>query len=328
MAASPSQPPLSVPPNSDEEEVNLYLKIIKTVALKAGRDSTVKHIKALIQDKEQIDEHSQLLFFGGDHLGDGKRLVDYGIHSDSTLHLILQDSTRITVNVEIPLTQKNLRVEASCLDTVQNVKLMIQAKEGIQSDEFSLVFGGKVLAEEKTLASLDLLPEPTFYLVFHPKDDVSVIVNMSGRRVTLGAKSWYTVRDVKAIVGALMSAQVVSLHMVYEGIFLEDHKTLTCYNIGDGSVLQMVSPYAPFQIFVKSGNGKTVVLQVCMFNTVKEVKNKLCHKVQMRVPAEQRHIYYMGKRLADDLNLASYGIQKDSTLFENISPRSSDLLGA
>ncbi|KAF8015838.1 hypothetical protein BT93_H1397 [Corymbia citriodora subsp. variegata] len=306
MAASPSQPPLSVPPNSDEEEVNLYLKIIKTVALKAGRDSTVKHIKALIQDKEQIDEHSQLLFFGGDHLGDGKRLVDYGIHSDSTLHLILQDSTRITVNVEIPLTQKNLRVEASCLDTVQNVKLMIQAKEGIQSDEFSLVFGGKVLAEEKTLASLDLLPEPTFYLVFHPKDDVSVIVNMSGRRVTLGAKSWYTVRDVKAIVGALMSAQVVSLHMVYEGIFLEDHKTLTCYNIGDGSVLQMV----------------------CMFNTVKEVKNKLCHKVQMRVPAEQRHIYYMGKRLADDLNLASYGIQKDSTLFENISPRSSDLLGA
>ncbi|KAF8015839.1 LOW QUALITY PROTEIN: hypothetical protein BT93_H1398 [Corymbia citriodora subsp. variegata] len=280
--------------------VNLYLKIIKTVALKARRDSTVKHIKASIQDKEQIDEDSQLLFFGGDHLKDGKRLVDYGIHSDSTLHLILQDSSRITVNVEIPLTQKNLRVEASHLDTVQNVKLMVQAREGIQSDEFSLVFGGEVLAEEKTLASLDWLAEPTFHLFSIPK--MMFIVNMSARRVTLSAKSWYTVRDVKAIVGALMSAQVVSLHMVYEGMLLEDHKTLACYNIRDGSVLQMESPYAPFQIFVKTWNGKTVVLQVWMFDTVKEVKNKLHHKVQMCVPAaEQLHIYYVGKRLADDL---------------------------
>ncbi|XP_030463950.1 uncharacterized protein LOC115683547 [Syzygium oleosum] len=242
MAASPSQLPRSVPPNAEEEEVNLYLKITKTVALRARRDSTVKHIKASIQDKEQIDEHSQRLFFGGDHLEDGKRLVDYGIHGDSTLHLIFRDSTRITVNVEISLTQKNLLVEARRLDTVRNVKLMIQAKEGIRPDEFTLVFGGKVLAEDRTLASLDLLPEPTFHLVYLPKDDVSIIVDTSSRKVTLGAKSWYTVRDVKAIVGAMMSAQVMSSHMVYQGRKLEDHATLACYNVADGSVLELVSP--------------------------------------------------------------------------------------
>ncbi|KAK3417282.1 polyubiquitin [Eucalyptus grandis] len=242
MGNSPSELPQSVPTNSDEEEVNLYLKIIKTTALKARRDSTVKHIKASIQDKEQIDEHSQLLFFGGDHLEDGKRLVDYGIQGDSTLHLILQDSTRIIIKVEISLTQKNLLVEARQLDTIQNVKLMIQTKEGIRSDDFALVFGGKVLADDRTLASLDLLPKTTFHLVFHPKDDVSIIVDMSSRRVTLGAKSWCTVRDVKAIAGALMSAQVMTSHMLYEGKLLEDHKTLACYNIADGSVLQLVSP--------------------------------------------------------------------------------------
>ncbi|KAK3416657.1 hypothetical protein EUGRSUZ_H02424 [Eucalyptus grandis] len=84
-------------------------------------------------------------------------------------------------------------------DTVQDVKLKIQAKEGISPDEIVLMFWGKMLAEDKNLASLDLPHEPTFDLVVRPKDDVSVIVDMSGRRVTLGVKFWYIVAYVKAL---------------------------------------------------------------------------------------------------------------------------------
>ncbi|KAK3417281.1 hypothetical protein EUGRSUZ_H03022 [Eucalyptus grandis] len=208
-------------------------------------------------------------------------------------------------------------VEARRLDTIRNVKLMIQTKEGIRFDEFALIFGGKMLAEDRTLASLDLLPELTFHLVFHPKDDVSIIIDMSSHRVTLGAKSWYTVCDVKAIAGALMSAQLVTLHshMFYQGKLLEDHKTLACHSIADGSVLQLVFP---FQIFVKCLSGKTFVLQVCKSDTVKEVKNNLRHKLQEHVPSENLKLFYVGKSLADDLDLASYGIQANSTLFTTI----------
>ncbi|XP_039155908.1 polyubiquitin-C-like [Eucalyptus grandis] len=181
---------------------------------------------------------------------------------------------------------------------------MIQTKEGIRFDEFALIFGGKMLAEDRTLASLDLLPELTFHLVFHPKDDVSIIIDMSSHRVTLGAKSWYTVCDVKAIAGALMSAQLVTLHshMFYQGKLLEDHKTLACHSIADGSVLQLVFP---FQIFVKCLSGKTFVLQVCKSDTVKEVKNNLRHKLQEHVPSENLKLFYVGKSLVDDLDLVN-----------------------
>ncbi|KAL3726944.1 hypothetical protein ACJRO7_031792 [Eucalyptus globulus] len=318
--ASASQLSACVALSSDEEEVNLYLKITKTVALKVKKNSTVEDIKAFIQDKEQIDghsQHSQQHFLGGNRLEDEKRLVDYEIHGGPTLQVI-EDSATMTVNVQILSTQKNLQVKARNQDTVRDVKFVIQAKEGIPPNEFDLVFGGKVLAEDRTLASLDLLQEPTFHLVFHPKDDVSVFVDMSSRRVTLGAKFWYTVRDLKAIVGTMMSAEVMSLQMVYQGKQLEDHKTLACYDIADGSVLQLVSPYAPFQIFVKCRNGKTLALQVCRSDTVKEVKNKL----QVSMPAKLRDIAYVGKRLADDHDLASYGIQENSILFEIVSPHS------
>ncbi|KAI6693686.1 hypothetical protein NL676_021396 [Syzygium grande] len=152
-----------------------------------------------------------------------------------------EDLARMKVNIQILLTPRSLLVEARNGDTVQDVKLMIQAKEGIPLDEFDLVFGLKLLAEDRTLTSLDLQQEPTFYLVLHSKDDVSVIVDMSSCRVIIGAKFWYTVGHVKALAMAKMSALVMSLHMVYQGKQLEDHKTLASYDIVDGSVLQLVS---------------------------------------------------------------------------------------
>ncbi|KAI6693689.1 hypothetical protein NL676_021399 [Syzygium grande] len=154
------------------------------------------------------------------------------------------DLARMKVNIQILLTPKSLLVEARNRDTVQDVKLMIQGKEGIPLDEFDLVCGVNLLAEDRTLVSLNLQQEPTFYLVLHPKDDVSVFVNMSSYRVTIGAKFWYTVGHVKALAIAKMSALVMSLHMVYQGKQLEDHKTLASYDIVDGSVLQLVSDTA------------------------------------------------------------------------------------
>lgn len=203
------------------------MNITKALALKANKNSTVEHIK--------------------------------GIHGPPALHGIPQnqDSARMTVNVCILSAKKNLPVEAGLRDTVQDIKLIIQAKEGIAPDEFDLVFAGKALSEDRTLDSLDLLhEEATFHLVPHPKDHLSVIVDMSGRRVSLGAKLWYMVRDIKAIVGAMMSAPVMSMHMVYQGKLLEDRKILACYDIADGSVLQLVSPSAPFQTFVKEVKNK------------------------------------------------------------------------
>ncbi|KAI6693693.1 hypothetical protein NL676_021403 [Syzygium grande] len=145
---------------------------------------------------------------------------------------------------------------------------------------------------------------------------------MSGLRVTVDAKLSFSVGHVKALALAKMSAEVMSFRMFYQREQLEDHKTLAYYDIGDGSVLRLVSPYAQFQIFVECGNGKTVALQVCRSDTVKEVKNKLLRKLQVIASAKLHDIAYAGQRLADDRDLASYGIRENSTLFGIISPHS------
>ncbi|KAI6693575.1 hypothetical protein NL676_021285 [Syzygium grande] len=50
----------------------------------------------------------------------------------------------MTINVQMLSTQKNLLVETRNWDTIQDVKSMIQAKEGILPDEFNLFFSGEV----------------------------------------------------------------------------------------------------------------------------------------------------------------------------------------
>ncbi|KAL3726341.1 hypothetical protein ACJRO7_031260 [Eucalyptus globulus] len=280
-SSSSSQLRRSMHPSWDEEEVILTLEISKKLTIVADRNSTVEHIKALIDDKEKInDEYSMQLFFGGRPLKEGGRLTDYGIYGRATIRVLLRDLARMTVIVHIQSAQKYLLLDERNLDTVQDVKLMIQAMEGIMPDDFALFFGGETL--------------PTFYLVLNPKEHLLVFVDMSSRRVRVDAKFWFTV--------------VMSSHLVYRWEQLEDHKTLACHSIADGSILLLVSPYAPFQIFVNCRNGKTVALEVCSSHTIEEVKNKLLDKLPVSVPTKLHGIAYAGKRLIDDCDLASYGI--------------------
>ncbi|KAL3726339.1 hypothetical protein ACJRO7_031258 [Eucalyptus globulus] len=251
MAGSPSQLPSSGPPNSDNEEFSANEEILSPLSLGlmlvilaleiskklivANRNSTVEHIKALIEDKEKInDEYSKQLFFGGRPLEEGRRLADYGIRGHATIRVLLQDLARMTVIVHIQSAQKYLLLDARNQDT--DDLSHDQAMEGILPDDFALFSGGEAFAEDWTLASLNLPPELTFYLLLHPKEHLSIFVNMSSCKVRVDTKFWFLVGHVKALAIAKMCVRVMHSHFLYHWEQLEDHKTLACYGIVDGFV--------------------------------------------------------------------------------------------
>jgi ubiquitin len=247
--------------------------------------------------KSGISENHQELFLAGNLLINDRRLVDYCIQRDSTVHLVLQNVVEMRIYVKSASDQKIIAIEAMSSDTIQNINSIIQAKEGIDSDQYTLVHNGKVLEDESILSSLNISNETTFHLVFNPKDVLPIFVRtVDGETLKLEVKVLFTIRDVKTIVGSMTNVLNIDCDVIYAGKKLEDCKTLASYDIQEEIILEMFP--ALIQIFVKEQGGKTIALNVQPCNTIKDVKDKVSQK-QTGVLDNDWDLIYAGNQLED-----------------------------
>ncbi|KAJ3690522.1 hypothetical protein LUZ61_019686 [Rhynchospora tenuis] len=129
--------------------------------------------------------------------------------------------------------------------------------------------------------------------------------------IPLRVKSTQTVGSVKVLMQNVESISIDNISVWFDNKKLDDSRTLADYDIHENSTL-VVRSNGDINIYIKTWEGKIVILETNIFKTVSNLKRTIAD--QERIPVHKQRLIFHEKVLEDHCVLADYNVENESRL--------------
>lgn len=205
-----------------------------------------------------------------------------------------------------------LDVEAS--ETISDIKSKLENKLEIPTNQQTLIYAGKKLDAEKSLADYNIQKQSTLQLLIISQEDLHILIKMlTGKIITLDVGLDCSIEQVKKKIQDKAGYPSDQQLLIFNRKELEDGKTLADYNIENDSTLFLLMRLSKrMQIFISVPVGEPIILDVNPYDSIYKIKRMIEEK--LCVPISYQTLIYAGKILEDANKLLDYNIKKQYSL--------------